>query len=430
MLRRAFLLAVLTSGLLPAGGARAAAPVPGWSGGAPRDAAVNDRGQGVVVFQRGGQVHIAQVDARGRVRRSDPVTSARQRDVVDDPLVRIAPGGEVVAEWGSYERDASRGGVGGFVRVPRVLRFRWGRRPPPSEAVVSGDVDTRFPQLAQRADGTAAVLFTQSRPADEDDAERVAIVPPRGRIVVTTLERRGSFDAGPLNPVGIGVDGAGRFHAAWDAGFSSPSSVHVAVSDPRTNAFAAGFAALPEDRRLSGPGDLLVAGDGTEVVVWQRHARGGDLELRAAARRPDGVLGPPAVVAPLGRYGSETAQAIDGDGRAWVGWPSGRTVWWARRDADGTVTPRRAATRSGNVAGGDTVAVGAPAKASGAILAFDAVAGRRGEVVALALPGARTVARLRGCAAPGVAVSPRGRMLLTAFCGDRQRGVVALPARR
>ncbi len=416
MLRLSVLATALA--LLTASAASAATrhAVPGWRGATPGSVAVAPDGRGVAVFVQGARVLAAQIDARGRVRRTDELRAPGQREVADDPLVAIDARGRIVATWGSGERRAIR---------PLVARFTWGERPGAATALVSGEIHTRFNRLAMSPDGTAAVLFTQGTIGVTDEDERVALIRPGQEPQLLTLER--STDAaGPLNPIDVGVDAAGGFHAAWAAGYAL--NVHLARSAPG----AAGFgpvAALPGNRQLAGAGNLLVDGAGNDVLLWQRRGHSGDFELRTATvAAGSDVPGPAAVVSPLDRNATVPVPTIDDAGHAWFVWRAGHSVWLVQRDPDGTLQPRERLSASTGGAGWRVVVTAAARAAGVAIAAYDVDRRIRFDldVTRLTASGERhRLARFRGCFAPRVAVAPNGRTLTAMACGKRQLGFVA-----
>ncbi|MEA2220469.1 MAG: hypothetical protein QOJ35_3095 [Solirubrobacteraceae bacterium] len=206
-----------------------------------------------------------------------------------------------------------------------------------------GVVDVSFPYLALAPDGTAALLFRQSDPSASilRTQIRVALLPlaqpPELRTLATSSDR-------PLNPGGLGVDGANRFTALWDSGYSY-SGAHLKVRELDSQGHLSAVETLPvEQARQLALTALYVDAAGDRLLVWSSDARQSRLltaERRAKARR---FSRPKAVThAAAGLLASDS----NASGRTLLVWQTAQGVLAAVRRPGGKLTrPHKLAARS------------------------------------------------------------------------------------
>jgi hypothetical protein len=249
------------------------------------------------------------------------------------PQVAIAPTGQIVAAWNSYDGDDGRW----TIQVAEKQGSHWS-----APQTVSGERDTSSPKL--EASTAGATVIWQS---EENEKKRIEAANRAGGGWTEPVELSGPESFGPQ----IGADGAGAVVAIW-------SSFHGQEgADVESSALPVG-GHWSEPTSISGPvaldeysgARLAVAPNGQTLAAW---SVGRELEPQVGERFVEEASGlegeweEPRTLSRVGTGADRAAVALDGQG-------DGAVAWWAGvpslPQATEFVMPRSDATSGGEPA--------------------------------------------------------------------------------
>jgi len=243
------------------------------------------------------------------------------------PQVAIAPTGQIVAAWNSYD-----GGDGRWtIQVAEKQGNHWS-----APQVVSGEREPSFPKLTAGTAG-ATVIWE----GEEDEKKWIEAANQEGGEWAEPVELSGPGSYGPE----IGADGAGAAVAIW-------SSVYVDGAEVESSTLPAG-GHWSEPISISGlvalgertGARLAVASNGQALATWpvwrEREPMVGEQFIEVASGL-EGEWGEPRRLSPIGTWAARAAVALDSEG-------DGAVAWWTgdRPQATEFVAPRPDATSGG-----------------------------------------------------------------------------------
>lgn len=249
-----------------------------------------------------GQAVAAWNDGRGRI----VAATSGPGGTFDEPEVVATGGGELGAariaidDAGNallaWTGDADPAVASGIVVATRRAGGAW------SEPVeLKGGGTGSAPSVAMNPAGAAAVAWMTS----ENGLPQVAYRQPAGSFGPA---ERPPLDRGPVFPLSIALDDAGRVHlAAPSAAFTIPVRTRLVSRSP-----LGGWGEPHEFETGGSPAAMLVAPDGTVNLLMDNHEDREHPKVQHASVRPDGTAVGPTTLA-LDSAGSDAAMNLRGD---------------------------------------------------------------------------------------------------------------------
>ena len=279
---------------------------------------------------------------------SIPLSAAA--NVSTDPQVAMAPDGDAVAVWTSYN--------GARYVVQAAVRPAGGAFAAPVDLSAAGE-SAYDPQVAIDPAGDAIVVWSGSTGANY--VVRATTRPAGGTFAAAVDLSAAGQDAGQPQ---VALDDAGGAIAVWERSNGTDSIVQAAVRP------AGGTFTAPVDLSLAGRGaydpQVALDRDGDAIAVWKRFS-GTNFIVQAAVRPAGGTFAGPTDLSAAGRSAQAPQVAIDQDGDAIAVWERSNganlVVQAAVRPAGGTFAAPVDLSAAGENGQDPQVAVGQAGKA-------------------------------------------------------------------